>query len=223
MGRALCQALPELAGPYGRGFTGRDGERTFDAVLLAVPDAQIASAAALIEPGPLVGHCSGASRLDVLGSREAFSVHPLMTVTERGATFGGAWAAIAGSTSRAEAVARGLTERLGMHPFAVADADRAAYHAAASIAANFLVTVEDFADRLLATTGAPRAALVPLVRAAIENWATRGGPEALTGPVARGDAETVARQRAAVEHRLPEQLALFDELCAATRRLAGRG
>ena len=100
------------------------------------------------------------------------------------------------------------------------DADRAAYHAAASIASNFLVTVEAAAERLLATTGADRDLLVPLVRATVENWAALGPERALTGPIARGDAATVERQRAAVADRAPELLGLFDALADATRDLA---
>jgi predicted short-subunit dehydrogenase-like oxidoreductase (DUF2520 family) len=64
--------------------------------------------------------------------------------------------------------------------------------------------------------------LVPLVRASVENWATVGSEQALTGPVARGDAATVARQREAVGERTPELLALFDALTAATHELASR-
>src|SRR5204862_3683083 len=99
----------------------------------------------------------------------------------------------------------------------VADADRAAYHAAASIASNFLVTLEGAAERLAATAGVDRAALAPLVRATVGNWAEHGAEKALTGPIARGDAETVARQRAAVEDRTPEGVELFDALADATR------
>jgi len=104
----------------------------------------------------------------------------------------------------------------------IRDADRAAYHAAASIASNFLVTLEDAAESLLATTGAQRSILVPLVRAAVENWAAVGGPAALTGPIVRGDEATVARQRAAVAERTPELLPLFDALAERARALAGR-
>jgi predicted short-subunit dehydrogenase-like oxidoreductase (DUF2520 family) len=103
----------------------------------------------------------------------------------------------------------------------VAPEDRALYHSAASIASNFLVTLEAAAERLAADAGIERALLVPLVRATVENWATLGA-EALTGPVARGDDATVARQRAAVEERAPELLELFDALVDATRAIAGR-
>ena len=218
MGRALVAALSGAAGPFGRGFDG-DG---FDAVLLAVPDSQIAVAAGAIAPGRMVGHCAGALGLNLLAPHEAFGMHPLMTVTRSSATFAGAGAAVAGSTPRALAFAYELAAALGMHSVEIADEDRAAYHAAASVASNFLVTLEDAAETLLRTTGADRAILVPLVRAAVENWATLGGPAALTGPIARGDEATVARQRAAIAERAPELLALFDAMCETTRALAIR-
>jgi predicted short-subunit dehydrogenase-like oxidoreductase (DUF2520 family) len=171
----------------------------------------------------LVGHCSAATTLAALAPHEAFSLHPLMTVTPAGATFAGATAAIAGATPRALAVADRLATTLGMRPVTVADADRAAYHAAASIASNFLVTLEGLAERLAATAGVDRAPLVALVEASVANWAALGAERALTGPIARGDEATVARQRAAVAERLPEELALYDALTDATRRLAAAG
>src|SRR5262245_47008198 len=145
-----------------------------------------------------------------------------MTVTHAGAAFAGAGCAIGGSTLRALEVAESLAVALGMAPFPVADDDRAAYHAAASIAANFLVTIEAAAERVAATAGVPRAALVPLVRAAVENWAELGAEKALTGPIARGDDAVVARQRMAVAARTPELIGLFDALTEATRDLAAR-
>ena len=55
------------------------------------------------------------------------------------------------------------------------------------------------------------------MRAAVENWAARGAEDALTGPIARGDEETVARRRAAVAERTPDLLPLFDAMVDATR------
>jgi predicted short-subunit dehydrogenase-like oxidoreductase (DUF2520 family) len=221
LGTALAAALRDrgvrVDGPLGRGArpTG------VDAVLLCVPDAEIAAAAAAIARGPLVGHCSGATGLDGLAPHEAFGLHPLMTVPATGrAPFEGAGCAVAGTTPRAERAARALAGRLGMRAVTVADEDRAAYHAAASIAANFLVTLEGAAERLAATAGVDRETLVPLVRAALENWAALGAEQALTGPIARGDEATVARQRAAVAERTPELLDLLDALAAATRAVA---
>jgi predicted short-subunit dehydrogenase-like oxidoreductase (DUF2520 family) len=220
LGTALVAALTaagyEVTGPLGRGASANG----VDVVLLCVPDGEIAGAAARIDAGPLVGHCSGASGLDALEPHEVFSLHPLMTVTDQGAEFTGAGAAVAGTTERARDTARQLAIGLGMTPVEIADDDRTTYHAAASIASNFLVTLEGAAERLAASAGVDRSLLVPLVRATVENWARLGPQRALTGPVARGDEETIARQRAAVAEHTPELLDLFDALIAATRQLA---
>jgi predicted dinucleotide-binding enzyme len=240
LGHALAAALRaagiEVDGPLGRGASPQA-----DVVLLCVPDGEIRAAAEAIPPGgpaasdgtgspaapdgktplvrkQLVGHCSGATTLEPLHPHEAFSLHPLMTVPE-GATapFAGAGCAIAGTTARALATAEALARALSMRPVQVHDEDRAAYHAAASIAANFLVTLEGAAERLAATAGVDRELLVPLARAALENWAAKGAAQALTGPVARGDEATIARQRAAIAERTPDLLDVFDMLVAASR------
>jgi predicted short-subunit dehydrogenase-like oxidoreductase (DUF2520 family) len=232
LGTALAAALRarghSVTGPLGRGR--HDAPAGPGVVLLCVPDGDIAAAAAAVPPRPglLVGHCSGATGLEVLAPHEALALHPLMTVTDRGATFAGAGAAVAGSTDRARATARALAVSLGMRPFAVADEDRVAYHAAAAVASNFLLALEDAAERLAASAGVPREALVPLVRATVDNWAAQGAPAALTGPIARGDEAVVARHRAAVAERAPDLAPLYDALAQATRRVAagvdaGRG
>ena len=201
--RRCASAGIDVAGPLGRGEA-------------LPPDADVGDARACPtrrspsprRPSPrdrpdlLVGHCSAATTLEPLGVADAFSLHPLMTITDDGATFAGATAAIAGSTPRALALAETLAEALGMRPVHVADEDRAAYHAAASIASNFLVTLEGVAERLAATAGVDREPLVALVRASVENWAAAGAAAALTGPIARGDEQTVQRQRDAVAERL---------------------
>jgi predicted short-subunit dehydrogenase-like oxidoreductase (DUF2520 family) len=223
LARALRDAGYDVAGPLGRGEIADLDGPPVDAFLLCVPDTEIAHAAALISPGPLVGHCSGATGLDALAPHEAFSMHPLMTVTAQGARFTGAGGAIAGTGERALRFAAGLAAALGMRVVEIAEEDRAAYHAAASIASNFLVTLEAAAERVADSAGADRSLLVPLVRATVENWATLGPQRALTGPVARGDELTVTRQRQAVAERAPELLPLFDALADATRALAREG
>ena len=217
LGTALSPAL-RAAGHSVDGPLGREEPVPADAaaVLLCVPDNEIARAAERVPTGPLVGHCSGATPLSVLGDRPAFGLHPLMTVTGEGARFAGAGGAVAGTTPEALAFARALADDLGMNVVELDNEDRAAYHAAASIASNFLVTLEVAAERLL---GHDRELLVPLVRATVENWAQLGD-RALTGPIARGDELTVKRQRAAIEARAPELLAMFDVLAEATREIA---
>ena len=220
LGTALSAALRAagvtVEGPLGRGADGSGA----DVVLLCVPDGEIEAAAALVAPDTLVGHSSGALGLEALGDREGFSLHPLMTVTEQGAEFAGAGAAVDGTSERAVRAAGALAGAVGLRPIRIAPEDRAAYHAAASIASNFLVTLQAAAERLAATAGADRDVFVPLVRATVENWAAQGPERALTGPVARGDDTTVARQREALAQRTPELLPLFDALVEATKALA---
>ena len=221
LGNALADALRAsgyaVTGPLARGADGAGAEL----VLLCVPDAEIEAAARQIAAGVLLGHCSGATPLSVLGDRERLGLHPLMTVTPTGAVFAGSACAIAGSTPNALVRAHALAADLGMRAFEIAEEHRAAYHAAASVASNFLVTLEGFAEQLAATAQVPRDALVPLVRATVDNWAAAGAERALTGPIARGDMATVARQRGAVLQRTPEYVALFDALTHATSVLAG--
>jgi predicted short-subunit dehydrogenase-like oxidoreductase (DUF2520 family) len=221
LGRALALAMRgaelRVVGPLARGADASGA----GIVLLCVPDSAIAQAARVIAPGRLVGHCSGASTLAPLAPHEAFSLHPLMTVSAGApVSFAGAGCAVAGSTERARTVAVGLATRLRMRPFAIADADRILYHAAASMASNYLVTLEGAAERLAGLAGVERDLLVPLVRAAVENWATVGARQALTGPIVRGDVATAERQAAAVASRAPELAPLWDALTAATRVLA---
>ena len=218
LGSVLAAAL-DAGPPLARGAAPPAGAAI---VILAVPDDAIAPLAREIAPGPLVGHCSGSLTLDVLAPHaERFSLHPLMTVAAGAgpAVLRGAAAAIAGSTPHALATAAALARAAGLEPLEVADADRALYHAAASFASNFLVTVESIADRLFAAAGVEHRHAARLASAALENWAAQG-PRALTGPIARGDEATVARQRDALATRAPDLVDLFDALAGATRALA---
>lgn len=222
LGRAIAPALAAsgeaVVGPLGR----RDPHPAFteqDIVLLCLPDEAIASAAAKIPVGPFVGHCAGALPLDVLGNHRAFSTHPLLAVTKGFTGFQGAACAVAGRDAATLAVARGIATRLGMDAIVVSDTLRPLYHAAASMASNYLVTIEDAAERIAAPTGVERRHLARLARSALDSW-ERHGASALTGPIARGDQTTVGRQRAAVAEHEPEQIALWDALARATRELA---
>jgi predicted short-subunit dehydrogenase-like oxidoreductase (DUF2520 family) len=227
VGTALARALRD-AGVTVEGPLGRGGRPTgCDAILLCVPDAEIGAAAEVVTAAaPLVGHTSGATRLSALAPAgvEAFGLHPLQSVADPGVRFEGAGAAVAGSSPGALAFATGLAERLGMTPFEIDDAGRAAYHAAASVASNFLVTLQAAAETIAAGAGLgrgeARALLAPLVRQTVDNVARLGPEAALTGPVARGDDATVAAQRAGVEETAPELLDLFDELVRRTHELA---
>ena len=178
------------AGRVGSAIAARLRERGLDLatdeprlVLLCVPDRAIAEVAAAIEPGPWVAHVSGATPLAALDPHERrFGLHPLQTFTSsRGAEqLDGAFAAVTAETTDAREVAVWLARTLGLEPFELADGKRAAYHAGAAIASNYLVTLRRAAGSLLEAAGAPPEALDPLMRRTIEN------DFELTGPISRG-------------------------------------
>lgn len=233
LGTAIAGAL-RLAGYEVHGPAGRGVPPAADAVLLCVPDAAIPAAARVAAgAASLIGHTSGATPLSALApvpARSRFALHPLQTFTgvedaELAARrLAGAGCAVAGGSRAAVEAALAVARRLDMAPFAVSDADRPAYHAAASIASNFLVTLEHAAETVAGGAGlspdAARAALAPLVRATVDNWAASGAERALTGPLARGDEGTVIAQRDAIASAAPELLSLFDALAERTRALA---
>lgn len=202
-------------------------------VLLCVPDEAITGAceriAGSLEPGTPVGHTSGATPLAALdAAAEAgcpvFSLHPLQTIPTARTDLAGAPCAVAGSHDDALALANALAERLGMRAFEVPEDGRAAYHAAASIASNFLVALEESASELLEAAGVanPREVLAPLVLRTAANWADAGAA-ALTGPIARGDEATVALHKAALAERAPQLVPLYETLADRTRQLGPGG
>src|SRR5581483_1030 len=182
--------------------------------LLCVPDRAIGQAARAIAVGPWVAHVSGATPLAELAPHvRRFSVHPLQTLTtERGPEqLDGAWAAITGESPEALGHARDLAETLGLRPFVLADDRRALYHAGASMASNFLVTLHRAASRLLDDAGAPPESLTPLMERTIENGFD------LTGPIARGDGTTIERHLAAIRAEEPTLEPLYVAFAEATR------
>jgi predicted short-subunit dehydrogenase-like oxidoreductase (DUF2520 family) len=184
-----------------------------DLVLLCVPDRAIAEVAAAVPRGRWVAHTSGATTLDALGPHpRRFSLHPLQTfVLERGPEqLGGAWAAVSGEDEDALAAGFELAALLGVRPFELADDARPLYHAGATVAASFLVTLHEAASELFRAAGAPPDALEPLMRRTIENGFRP------TGPHVRGDWPTVERHLAELREHRPELEELYRALSDAT-------
>lgn len=214
------------AGRVGRAIGARLGERIptrctgreldcdgADLVVLCVPDRAIAEVAQQIPSGPWVSHVSGVRTLAALGPHErCFSVHPLQTFTvERGPEqLDGAWAAVSGATEEAVAAGYELARLLGLLAFELADEDRPLYHAGATVAASFLVTLHEVAAELVRAAGAPPEALEPLMRRTIENGFAH------TGPHTRGDWETVERHLEAIRERCPELETVYRALSETT-------
>ena len=196
VGSALAARLDE------RGVALReDGELA----LLCVPDTAIRDVAQGLSLGHgWIAHVSGATPLSALDPHERrFSLHPLQTFTlSRGPEqLDGAWAAVTAETEEARALG-----------FELADDKRSLYHAGAAVASNYLVTLHRVASELFAAAGAPPEALDPLMRRTIEN-----GFE-LTGPIERGDWETVEAHREAIRTVRPDLEPLYDVLAKATAR-----
>jgi predicted short-subunit dehydrogenase-like oxidoreductase (DUF2520 family) len=186
-------------------------------VLLCVPDRAIAGVAGELAPGPWVAHVSGATPLAALEPHtRRFGLHPLQTFDRSGeaAQLDGAWCAVTAEGAEALATAGKLAATLGLRPFALDDAARTLYHAGAVFASNYLVTIHHAASALLREAGAPPEALEPLMRRTID-----GGFE-LTGPIARGDQETVARHTEALNRLRPDLEPLYAALAEATAALA---
>lgn len=220
-GGAFARALDAAPGwtvhaPLRRGDDVSAGAADVDLVVIATPDRVIAEVAAAMAPGrAVVAHLSGASGLDVLAphARRA-ALHPLMTLPnpEVGARLlVGAWWATAGDPFVGEVVAA-----LAGHAFAVADAERARYHAAACVASNHVVALLAQVERLADAAGVPFAAFGGIVRASVDNAFAIGPRAALTGPAARGDLGTLERHRGAIGDR---ERPVYDAMVEEIRRL----
>lgn len=183
-----------------------------EVVLLAVPDDQLAplasglAATSLAPGGQVFVHVSGAQGTGVLAPLEAqgsavIALHPAMTFTGTAADLPRLQGCPIAVTARgsALAIAQALVVELGGEPVEIAEADRTLYHAALAHGANHLVVLVAQARDLLASLGIddPGTYLRPLLSAALEE-SLRRGDDALTGPVARGDAGTVRAHLAAL-------------------------
>ena len=207
VGSAVAARLEE------RGVALRDDGA--ELVLLCVPDAVIRDVSRDLVPGPgWIAHVSGGTPLAALDPHERrFGLHPLQTFTRaRGPEqLDGAFAAVTAETPEARERGFELARLLGLKPFELADDARPLYHAGAAIASNYLVTLHRVASELFRSAGAPPEALVPLMQRTIEN-----GFE-LTGPIERGDWETVEAHREAIRATRPDLEPLYDVLAEATR------
>jgi predicted short-subunit dehydrogenase-like oxidoreductase (DUF2520 family) len=177
-------------------------------ILLAVPDAalpEVVHDLARVGPAPpgcIALHMSGALSTDVLAPLHAAgygigSLHPLMAVADpwlAGDRLAGAAFALGGEPA-AVAAGRRIVSALGGLPLVVPPSMRPLYHAGAVMASNYLVALAAAAARLLNEAGVPEEdalpALLPLMRGTLDNMQQLGVPAALTGPIPRGDSDTI--------------------------------
>jgi predicted short-subunit dehydrogenase-like oxidoreductase (DUF2520 family) len=224
-GLSVVAAL-ESAGHTFVGFVGSSDDPTdaaegVDVLIVAVPDRKIAEVAKKVRPvdSTLVVHLSGSQGLGVLAPhRRRGSMHPLMPLPNpevgamrlrAGATF-----AVAG-----DPMAEELARSIGGRTVVVRDENRAAYHAAACIAANHVVALMGQVERVAESIGLDLDVFLGLSRAALADVEALGPVAALTGPASRGDSTTLARHRAVLS---PEERDAYDACAALAARLAAK-
>jgi predicted short-subunit dehydrogenase-like oxidoreductase (DUF2520 family) len=219
-GRVGSAVAARLADSISVRLTGRELELGDpDLVLLCVPDRVISEVAAAIPPGPWIAHTSGARTLDALDPHvRRFGLHPLQTIVSgRGPEqLDGAWAAVSGENDEALAAGFALAGLLRLHPFELDDEEHPLYHAAAAIASSFLVSIHWAAAELFEEAGAPPRALLPLMQRTMDN------DFELTGPLTRGDWETVERHLEVIRERRPDLEPMYRALTEMTATVAAR-
>lgn len=215
-----------------------DAAREAGTLLVAVRDGQLDEALgelarAQLAPGAVVLHASGSADPPTLAALRAAghpcgTFHPLVPLADpaRAAElFRGAWIGTDGD-SDAVTVATAMAARLGAHVLRIPAGEKAVYHAAAVIASNFPTVLAAVAVRLLGSIGMDEreswGAIRALMRGAVANLDTDAPARALTGPIARGDAETVEKHLAAlVTH--PDARELYAMLSLVAVELAREG
>jgi predicted short-subunit dehydrogenase-like oxidoreductase (DUF2520 family) len=217
-----------MPNPYGPALDWDELLPECDLLLIAVRDDAISEVAVrlapLAESVPVAAHMSGFTPVSALEALTGTGVeiggfHPLQTLPdpERGAAaLNGAFVGIGGGPE-ATPVLIGLAESLGMTPFPLADESRPAYHAAASAASNFVITALATAGDLMMEARIDPIVTRPLVEQAVANLYELTSESPLTGPIARGDVNTVTGQLKAahdVSEAVGEQYRLMAEATA---------
>ncbi len=210
-----------------------------DAVILAVPDRAIpavaieVAAGGAVKRGAAVIHLAGGLPSGILtGVRAAGghrgAMHPLQSFADVEAAvrmLPETHFFIEGDEPAVD-VMHELVVALDGRPIRINARDKALYHAGASVASNFLVTLVDFAVTLLGNAGVGRetalGALLPLIKGTVGNLEAVGLPNALTGPIARGDVGTVRRHLRALEDMPSEMGHLYRHLARKTIEVARR-
>ena len=212
--------------------------RAADVWMLAVSDDRLPEVAAALAQahdvsGAVVFHCSGAKASGELAPLRAAgaaiaSVHPVRSFADPAAVaaaFDGTWCGVEGDPA-ALALLVPAFEAAGARIVAIDPAAKTVYHAASVFASNYLVTVLDAALRAYQAAGIPegvaRELAQPLAAETLANVMRLGAEQALSGPIARGDEATVARQQTAVDAWDDGSGALYTALAQATRALAKR-
>jgi predicted short-subunit dehydrogenase-like oxidoreductase (DUF2520 family) len=204
-----------------------------DLIFITTPDDAIATVASQVKwhKGQGVVHCSGADAAGILeparlSGADTGSFHPLQAFSD----VREAMKNMPGTTFAIEAgepllgVLKGMATAIGGQWLELKAEDKTAYHAAAVIASNYLVTLVKMATDLWQTFGIPpdraKSALLPLLRGTLHNIETIGLPACLTGPIARGDSGTITKHLQTLQEKAPALLPTYRELALQTVPIA---
>lgn len=200
-----------------------------DLVLLTTPDGAIGpvctrlSRQNALHTGAVVAHFSGALPSTILADARACgahvgSLHPLQTfatVEQAEGLLPGSYCCIEGDPLALEKLEE-MAEALGMHPLEILPEAKTLYHAAAVTASNYLVSLVEASLKLAEAAEIEREdalkALLPLIEGTVGNLREVGMPHCLTGPIARGDADTVRRHLEEIDERATDLLPLYRAL-----------
>ena len=240
VGRGLARALRAAGVPTSivsaRTFVDHPRRLRGQVVIIAARDGAIAEvvesivASGKLDPSAVVVHCAGALDAEVLAPLRAIcagvaQMHPMISFADpaRPPRLDGGHAHVSGDPE-AERRARKLCRAIGMKPRTFAGLDRVAYHASAGLVANGAAALAAAGAELLVRAGANPASipamLGPLLRSVAENVESMGLPDALTGPVRRGDAAGVKKHLATLRAKAPELVSLYVACAKAQLPLA---
>ena len=235
-----AQMLAELCGISVATDRPLEITRKADVVFLTTPDGVIESVCDAISrqdgfsPDAVVLHCAGAHASTILSSARRCgasigSMHPLQSFASVDISqnpFKGIRVAIEGD-SKAVSIAAEMAGDLEALPLRIITEGKPLYHAAAVVASNFLVTLMGVAFRLIQQAGvSPEEAfpvLKPLIEGTLSNIDRVGIENALTGPVVRGDVQTVETHIRAIGQAMPELLPFYKCMVRYTAEQAGEG
>jgi predicted short-subunit dehydrogenase-like oxidoreductase (DUF2520 family) len=197
--------------------------------LLAVPDREIRPVAGRLRlpPGAVLAHTCAAFGAEALRPHQpAGAIHPLRSFGDPARAveaFPGTACAVDGDPEAVD-VLEAFVRAIGGAPLRVRSDQKPLYHAGAVFASNYLLSILEAGLRLFEQAGVPRAealgALVSLSEGTLANARAVGIPGALTGPVERGDEETVRRHAQALRERAPELSAAYADLARLATEIA---
>ena len=207
-----------------------------DVIIIAVPDIEIKNVAAVISSissslkNSVIVHTSGAfssAELQLLRKRggSTGSFHPMQTFPRtKQSRLRGIWIAVEGD-ARAVDYCRRVAKLLGAHTFPISKEAKVLYHMAGVFASNYFVTLLSAVEKLAVESGIPPSLIwkiyQPIIGQTLRNVVGSSPASALTGPIARGDTETVIRHlRALSAKKMSHLAALYSSLGIETVRLA---